>query len=560
MTNETLINRIMEFLNGKKSSDGEDGDDEYKEEWTRDKSREEFLDRIKVREVAEKKNEREIVGKDRTIVKDILKSGRERSIGDEDYREFDMYPEITESEIWKCPADFSERQKKLVKHVIEMEAIKLGIPMPKISFVNFPDEACDYGYYQHSERKMVLNSRSYGVGCHRNLFELLFTAIHELRHSYQNYMMDEPEKFPFINSLIHKYFCYEDEVYPSEERMETKEGMKEYLQNALEVDANAYANDRKEFYLGKLVSEIEQLDTVMEEPIKNQILLTISGETLSGNNSLVAIGNDYEMFVRKEKRSKFQERNNERNLSEKGECKMSGGTDLSERAQQEAVKYYMNVVQAIHQNCESMIRNFEVRIKEHPYRELQHVANTFIELHNEEVPVKIREAIMEWISSDESFSRLLQQLDEDGSSESVSAAKKLENSLADQVKNYFLSIPEIKIDKPIVVNREKIDADQRFVDGWLKELSNMKMRFVEQFEKLSSYNSIYANMISMVASTFVKVESVYDAAVTDISKVGEQFHEKKTANIGNAVTKGGQVAKTVVNIRDVFSGRRARKK
>lgn len=273
------------------------------------------------------------------------------------------------------------------------------------------------------------------------------------------------------------------------------------------------------------------------------------------------------IFFKKEKSKRLQQNNlhNKKIIgNEKGMVSSmagwSGGTDLSEGAQQAAAKQYMMVVQNIQSNCENMIRVFEQRIKEHPYKQLQHVANTFINLHNSDVPKAIKEAIQEWSSSDESFSKLLQDLDEDCSQESIAAAEKLQDSLKEQVDSYFTNISEIAINKAIQVNEEVMREDQAFVDSWLKSLSALKGQWKTRFEGYSEENAIYANMISMVVSTFNNVETVYEAARADITTIADTFKEKRKDNIDRAIKKGENIFSDIKDTRDIFQNARKKKK
>ena len=479
-------------------------------------------------------------------------------------------PEITESEIWKARADFSEKQQKLVRHIVEMEAVKMGIPRPKVIFIEIEEEEECLGFYSHDAKAIVINSSVEGSIKHDNLFEVIDTATHELRHSYQHYILDNPEHFPYINTLVKQYFVYEKEIYPDKERQNTEDGFIEYFINALEVDARRYAEECTSFYLDKTLSEIEHLENVIDEPIHNQILMGLRSEVPDGNNPLMAVSNDFEFF-RREKSKGLQQNNTHRQKNEnktmrnqKGMgskmAEWSGATDLSEGAQRTAAKQYMMVVQNIQSNCENMIRTFEQRIKEHPYKQLQHVANTFIELHNSNVPRAIKDAIQEWTRSDESFSKLLQDLDEDCSQESITAAERLQNSLVEQVDAYFTSITEISINKPVQVNEDVMRADQAFVNSWLKSLSALKGQWKTRFESYSEANAIYANMISMVISTFNNVETVYEAAQTDITKVADTYKEKRKTNIDRAVKKGEDNFSNIKDSRDIFQNIRTKKK
>ena len=564
-SHDGLYARIKELM--RKKNNG--SDDDEKEEPIRDlakeskinsakEKRQALIDRLRAQAKTDEDAETTKTG--------YIKSkeqGIERSRYTKRYEGMDDIPGIIDSEIWKTKADFCENQQNLIRHIVEMEAVKMGIPSPKVIFEKLDEEEESLGFYDHDAREIVINSSTDGAIRHNNLLEVIDTATHELRHSYQYHMIDNPERFPHINTIVKQYFAYEEDIYPDEERQRTEEGFLEYFTNALEVDARRYADESTLYYSGKTLSEIRQLKNVIDEPVRNQILLGLRDEVPNGSNPLMAVSNDFDFF-KKEKFKKLQQNNKKIIENEKGMgssmAGWSGGTDLSEGAQQEAAKQYMLVVQNIQSNCENMIRVFEQRIKEHPYKQLQHVANTFINLHNSDVPKAIKEAIQEWSSSDESFSKLLQDLDEDCSQESITAAEKLQDSLREQVDSYFTNISEIAIDKAIQVNEEVMRDDQAFVNSWLKSLSALKGQWKTRFEGYSEENAIYANMISMVVSTFNNVETVYEAARADITTVADVFKEKRKDNIDRAIKKGENIFSDIKDTRDIFQNARKKKK
>lgn len=567
-SHDGLYDRIKELM--RKKNNG--SDDDEKEEPIRDlakeskitsakEKRQAFIDRLREQAKADENVETTETGSIKS-----REQGIERSRYTKRYEGMDDIPGITDSEIWKTKADFCKDQQILIRHIVEMEAVKMGIPSPKIIFEKLDEKEESLGFYDHDAKEIVINSITDGAIKHNNLLEVIDTATHELRHSYQYRMLDNPERFPHINTIVKQYFAYEEDIYPDEERQRTKEGFLEYLANALEVDARRYADESTLYYSGKTLSEIRQLKHVIDEPVRNQILLGLRDEVPNGNNPLMAVGNDFDFF-KKEKSKRLQQNNlhNKKIIgNEKGMVSSmagwSGGTDLSEGAQQAAAKQYMMVVQNIQSNCENMIRVFEQRIKEHPYKQLQHVANTFINLHNSDVPKAIKEAIQEWSSSDESFSKLLQDLDEDCSQESIAAAEKLQDSLKEQVDSYFTNISEIAINKAIQVNEEVMREDQAFVDSWLKSLSALKGQWKTRFEGYSEENAIYANMISMVVSTFNNVETVYEAARADITTIADTFKEKRKDNIDRAIKKGENIFSDIKDTRDIFQNARKKKK
>lgn len=567
-SHDGLYDRIKELM--RKKNNG--SDDDEKEEPIRDlakeskitsakEKRQAFIDRLREQAKADENVETTETGSIKS-----REQGIERSRYTKRYEGMDDIPGITDSEIWKTKADFCNDQQILIRHIVEMEAVKMGIPSPKIIFEKLDEKEESLGFYDHDAKEIVINSITDGAIKHNNLLEVIDTATHELRHSYQYRMLDNPERFPHINTIVKQYFAYEEDIYPDEERQRTKEGFLEYLANALEVDARRYADESTLYYSGKTLSEIRQLKHVIDEPVRNQILLGLRDEVPNGNNPLMAVGNDFDFF-KKEKSKRLQQNNlhNKKIIgNEKGMgssmAGWSGGTDLSEGAQQAAAKQYMMVVQNIQSNCENMIRVFEQRIKEHPYKQLQHVANTFINLHNSDVPKAIKEAIQEWSSSDESFSKLLQDLDEDCSQESITAAEKLQDRLKEQVDSYFTNISEIAINKAIQVNEEVMREDQAFVDSWLKSLSALKGQWKTRFEGYSEENAIYANMISMVVSTFNNVETVYEAARADITTIADTFKEKRKDNIDRAIKKGENIFSDIKDTRDIFQNARKKKK
>ena len=562
-----LYDRIKELM--RKKNNG--SDDDEKEEPIRDlakeskitsakEKRQAFIDRLREQAKADENVETTETGSIKS-----REQGIERSRYTKRYEGMDDIPGITDSEIWKTKADFCKDQQILIRHIVEMEAVKMGIPSPKIIFEKLDEKEESLGFYDHDAKEIVINSSTDGAIKHNNLLEVIDTATHELRHSYQYRMLDNPERFPHINTIVKQYFAYEEDIYPDEERQRTEEGFLEYLANALEVDARRYADESTLYYSGKTLSEIRQLKHVIDEPVRNQILLGLRDEVPSGNNPLMAVGNDFDFF-KKEKSKRLQQNNlhNKKIIgNEKGMVSSmagwSGGTDLSEGAQQAAAKQYMMVVQNIQSNCENMIRVFEQRINEHPYKQLQHVANTFINLHNNDVPKAIKEAIQKWSSSDESFSKLLQDLDEDCSQESITAAEKLQDSLKEQVDSYFTNISEIAINKAIQVNEEVMREDQAFVDSWLKSLSALKGQWKTRFEDYSEENAIYANMISMIVNTFNNVETVYEAARADITTVADTFKEKRKDNIDRAIKKGENIFSDIKDSRDIFQSLRRKK-
>lgn len=293
-----LYDRIKELM--RKKNNG--SDDDEKEEPIRDlakeskitsakEKRQAFIDHLREQAKADENVETTETGSIKS-----REQGIERSRYTKRYEGMDDIPGITDSEIWKTKANFCKDQQILIRHIVEMEAVKMGIPNPKIIFEKLDEKEESLGFYDHDAKEMVINSSTDGAIKHNNLLEVIDTATHELRHSYQYRMLDNPERFPHINTIVKQYFAYEEDIYPDEERQRTEEGFLEYLANALEVDARRYADESTLYYSGKTLSEIRQLKHVIDEPVRNQILLGLRDEVPNGNNPLMAVGNDFDFF------------------------------------------------------------------------------------------------------------------------------------------------------------------------------------------------------------------------------------------------------------------------
>lgn len=231
---------------------------------------------------------------------------------------------------------------------------------------------------------------------------------------------------------------------------------------------------------------------------------------------------------------------------------MNGATDFSEHAQSEAANVYAEVIQSIQSFSEGMIKNFGERIKSHPYKQLENVANTFIKYYNESLPQEIKSAISNWISSDNSFRASLSKHYESDEA-SASAANSIENSLLDEVDSCFKNIEDLKISKPISVNKEMILEDANFTEDYYKALGNLKEDWSTNFMKFAEDNSLYATMMPMLNGTFINVEKVYDAAKKDLLNVGDEFANAWSSVISSDSERGREIGKTRLGVSGAFS-------
>lgn len=463
-----------------------------------------------------------------------------------------------------------------IESVIRLESKYLNIVPPEYMLYRDEGDNSRYGFYSpdtydelledgsvlHTTRDTIYINAAKPLTGKKNYRSLVNTLIHEVRHKYQNVVTSNFQSYPEVTFDAKKYLEYSDQNYNQD--IETQEG---YDKNGLEADARGYAASRTELYMRYSVNEILELENAPTKSIHNQILMESGYAFENGKRAPITVSqtffsDDFSTFQDDEENCTFEKGSNKDQvdkLNTEGDAnmaEMTGGTDFSERAQNEAAKVYGSMIENIQSFSEKVIEYFVERVKIHPYKQLENVGNVFIRYYNEELPNEIKNAISDWISSENSFSASLKEQYEGDEVASISAAEKTQNKLLEQVDSCFKIIPPIKISLPISIDKERIISDAVYVENISKELANVKDFWLERFSKCGEQNSLYATMMPMVASTFTKVEAGYHATYKDIMNVSEEFRDARNVVFGRDITAGKERSKNVANITDKFRGTR----
>jgi hypothetical protein len=236
---------------------------------------------------------------------------------------------------------------------------------------------------------------------------------------------------------------------------------------------------------------------------------------------------------------------------------MNYGTDFSEAACEQAEKVYGELISSIQAFSEKEVVGLKEQLKALPYKQVKEAANLFIEYYNSRLKSEIADAVNGWISSDDSFSSSLRRQGEDEEA-SLSAARKLEDHLLELLRSEFKMIPPIDAEYPITQNKEIVLMYADYMDSARKKLAELKEQWMERYSKLGDYNSLYAMMLPMVASTFTNVESGYESTRKEIEGISQEFEDGRSGSVGNSTEVANSKKKELKDLGDIFSGRRRR--
>ncbi len=149
---------------------------------------------------------------------------------------------------WK-KASTEERKKILEEYIEEVSAI-MGLDIDKINFFysEAEDGYCTGGYFVSKDNSIYINEWIIAEG-DTNSFpsrDLFSTAVHELRHAYQDMAIKNPDKFVVTEESIEKweksYEEYKDQEDFEAEGMSEKDAFKAYRDQEIEQDARNFAN------------------------------------------------------------------------------------------------------------------------------------------------------------------------------------------------------------------------------------------------------------------------------------------------------------------------------
>ena len=464
---------------------------------------------------------------------------------------------------------FGEKYNIFVKKIIDLESDYLDIIPPDFLFYQDYSEDADFGFYSPSNNTELLDNddilpreantiylnQAMPLLTDYDYEQFITTLLHEIRHKYQDEAINNPEKYVELNEKINSYFCDAREHYDKD-----AESSDMVRKNGLEVDAEAYAMSRAKIYTELSIDEILALEKAPIKSVKNSILMEPGYLFNSGQRAPLTTGANYftngynNIHIKNGKKS---QQGKELQFKKGGNMEMAGGIDFSPRAQEEAAKVYGNLIENIQSFSEKAIEYFVERVKTHPYKQLEAAGNVFIEYYNDSLPKAIKAAINEWISSDNSFTASLRAVYADDE-ESKSAALRTEERLIEKVDTCFKDIQPIRINRSVsVVEQHVIIEDANFMINLSKQLEDMKNTWMERFAKYGEeVNSLYATMMSMVASTFTNVESCYQATYKDIMEISQAFNLAIKILVTTHQDVGMTVAKTPIDNNDNFTSAR----
>lgn len=452
-----------------------------------------------------------------------------------------------------------KRFEEIIKKVIRLECIYLKINPPAYALYYDNRKDAGYGFYapkanredmdngcsiQTDDDTLYINAAKL-IENEEDYRELIDTIVHEIRHKYQNSIFGDLQNNTKVSDQFQNYMMYSASQYDEDKKI-----FGDYWKNGLEQDARSYAASRTNLYMRFSIKELCHTKEPPIEFAENQILMEAGQMSRKG---IRAPGTVSDTFYSEDFR-KFKIKQNA-----KGDFQMQNGTDFSERAQAEAAKIYGDVILSIQSFAENSINHYGERIKEHPYKQLEKVGNVFVDYYNDELPAKIKEAINNWISSDNSFKESLKKQEEDDP-ESFSAANKVEQGLVDKVNECFKHIEPLKINRAISLpDKDLIQSDKTYMETCLRELVAMKEKWLEEYRKLGEQNSLYATMSSLVSDTFTNTESVYAGAAKDMENVWDEFGTANSAVVEHGVTAGREHSKVRIDIAPHMHSQRKRR-
>ncbi len=414
----------------------------------------------------------------------------------------------------------------LVDKVVELESAYLQIDPP--IWDNYYNVPSDAGYYSRGENALHINLERIKNKRFSDYADLLDTIIHELRHCFQYTAIEESAGQPEVPEEIRRYLAFSDLHYDED----MKRGQDR--ENGMEADSWSYACGRTRLYLDYTAAEILQMNEAPRHVVHNQIILGPGDISPSGRRAPVTVGKTFDSREFRDYArggSGRSDLGNKQNTYKTGGDNMSRGIDFSDEAIARAAKAYGAVLDNIQAFSEKLIRGFEELIKEHPYKQLQNAANVFVGYHGNELPREITAEISKWASSDNSFTRVLDELSENASA-SRSKAQYLEKQLEDQVYQRFKPISEVQIDKAINVTDAIIQQDGVYISHYYRALEGLKEESWNQFLKAGEGNLLYSTMEEIVMHTFGRVQELYATLNKDIGTISDEYvagHDKASA-------------------------------
>ena len=430
--------------------------------------------------------------------------------------------------------EFSVLQKNLLEKLVELEAIRLGIFVPIITYENLSDP----GFYNHEDCKIHLSNNA---GSYSGLKDAVDTVIHETRHCYQFCVMEHPDGFSNIPNIINDYLNYSLDIYPEE--VHNEEEWQLYLKNGLEVDAREYAKERTYFYQQYHAKDILSMSVPPEEVVKNQILMTQSGVSAKGTIAPVFVPADFDP----------DEIHPSIGVPAKNDINKKGGNymrqfNISADKQKEAIGYYQTVISSIQQAAASMAPQLEDLIKAYPYKVTQDGANAFLKYYNELLPEEISKAINDWRNSDASISAAAKQFE--AGEGAVHNAMKIEEELSTTVKDCFKKIEEFKINVDSTNTNEKAISDmEQIINGYLKNFESSADGWLKSLESREQEEMIYSCIHEVVGKTIVNVRGAFSGVSEVCKDIGIKFSDSHSKQTGTNISKGRAAASQVVDLK-----------
>ena len=139
----------------------------------------------------------------------------------------------------------SGKRSDILYEVIKYEAVGLGIPTPELQISNSFRELTRGSY---DDKTGVIRLNNYYIG-QDTLADCLRTAMHELYHSYQSYVIGIVKNLPEEQKNVSYFDKAIEWQYANDNYAEDHKNINTYENNALEVDARAFADKIVEKYL-----------------------------------------------------------------------------------------------------------------------------------------------------------------------------------------------------------------------------------------------------------------------------------------------------------------------
>ena len=200
---------------------------------------------------------------------------------------------------------FGEKCNVFVKKIIDLESDYLDIIPPDFLFYQDYSEEAGFGFYSPSNNTDLLDNGDILQRKANTIYlnqaiplltdydyrQFITTLLHEIRHKYQDEVINTPEKYVELNEKINSYFCDAREHYDKD--LESSDMIRK---NGLEVDAEAYAISRAKIYTELSIDEILALEKAPTKNVKNSILME-PGYVFNSWFSLLIYGCAYVLYL-----------------------------------------------------------------------------------------------------------------------------------------------------------------------------------------------------------------------------------------------------------------------